>query len=178
MTAEFIKNFIDVECQDFDLIVLKGFSPNLIVELGKTFDLLDGYAIVDDKIVLENINETQLMLSIICHTSSVKALCTCESLIKMCTQITGLGILQKKICVLDNNMLELYPNPSNADIPDFDSESFMDTDNDSALYSLFYSFCICENGEQRVQYIYNYVDSDSSCVTIKRLIEPKDNVIF
>ena len=173
MTAEFIKNFIDVECQDFDLIVLKGFSPNLIVELGKTFDLLDGYAIVDDKIVLENINETQLMLSIISHTSSVKALCTCESLIKMCTQITGLGILQKKICVLDNNMLELYPNPSNADIPDFDSESFMDTDNDSAFYSLFYSFCICENGEQRVQYIYNYVDSDSSCVTIKRLIEPK-----
>lgn len=163
MTSQFISDIINQECQEFDLIVLKGFSPTLIIELGKEFVLLDDYCIKDGKIVLENINESQLMLSLISYTDSRKAICTCESFIKMCTQIAGLDILRKKICVLDNNMLEMYPNPSDLDIPDFDSNDFEDTDCENALYSAFYAFCVCENGDQKIQYIDNYSMS-KNCV--------------
>lgn len=172
MTSQFISDIINQECQEFDLIVLKGFSPTLIIELGKEFVLLDDYCIKDGKIVLENINESQLMLSLISYTDSRKAICTCESFIKMCTQIAGLDILRKKICVLDNNMLEMYPNPSNMNIPDFDSNDFENTDSDNALYSIYYSFCVCENGEQKIQYIDNYSMS-KSCVKRIYIAEPK-----
>lgn len=172
MTSQYISDIINQECQDFDLIVLKGFSPTLIIELGKEFVLLDDYCIKDNKIVLENINESQFMLSLISYADSRKAICTCESFIKMCTQIAGLDILRKKICVLDNNMLEMYPNPSNMDIPDFDSNDFEDTDSESALYSIYYAFCVCENGEQRIQYIDNYSMSNS-CVKRIYIAEPK-----
>lgn len=171
MTSEFIKNIIDNECQEYDLVVLKGFSPSIIVELARDFSVLDEYVIENDKIVLENINESRFMLSIISYNAQKKAVCTCESLIKMCTQIAGLDILQKKICVLDNNMLELYPNPTTTNIPDFDSEDFMDTDGETALYCAFYSFCVCDGNEQRIQYIDNYSMSNN-CVTIKKLAEP------
>lgn len=171
MTSQFIKQFIDDNCQDYDIIVLKGFSPKLILELGANFSLLDNYIFKNERIALNLINETRLMLTMVGYKSSRKAICTCESLIKMCTQITGLDILQKKICVLENNFLELYPNPTTTSIPDFDSEDFMDTEGETCLYSAFYSFCICENGEQYIQYIDNFSMSNT-CVTIKKLAEP------
>lgn len=172
MTAQFLKDIIKRDCQEYDLIVLKGFSPALLWELRNEFVLLDDYCIENEKIVLENINESRLMLSIISHSEDKKAICTCESFIKMCTQVTGLDILGKKICVFDNNLLDMYPNPSNVDVPDFDSKEFEDTDNETALYSAFYSFCLCENGEQRVQYIDNYSYTSTSCLTKKYLAEP------
>ncbi len=171
MTSEFIRDIICRDCKDFDVVVLKGFSPSLIVELGKEYNLLDDYCIQDGKIVLESINENRLMLSIVTYSDTKQAICTIESFIKMCTQIAGLDILNKSICVLDNNLLELYPNPSNADIPDFDSNDFEDTDSDTAIYSAFYAYCVSENGEQRVQYIDNYSMSNT-CVCQKFLAEP------
>ena len=163
MTIDFIKDKISNECQEYDIVVLKGFSPDLIEELGHYYSLLDDYVIENGKVILENINENRLMLSVISANSGKLSICTIESFIKLCTQITGLGVLQKKICVLDNNMLDLYPNPSNADIPDFDSADFEDTEGETSLYSAFYSFCINEDSVQRVQYIDNYSDSNS-CV--------------
>lgn len=171
MTSEFIKNIIEKECQQFDIVILKGFSPIIMRELTKDFSMLDDYILENDKIVLENINESRFMLSLLSYNASRKAIGSCESLIKMCTQIAGLDILQKKICVLENNMLELYPNPTTTDIPDFDSDDFMDTDGDTALYCAFYSFCINEDGEQRVQYIDNFSMSNT-CVTLKKIAEP------
>lgn len=171
MIAEFIRQIIDKECQQYDLIVLKGFSPLITKGLSASFSLLDDYIIENDKIVLQKINESRFMLSVLSYNLPKKAICTCESLIKMCTQVAGLDILQKKICVLDNNMLELYPNPTSTDIPDFDSDDFMDTEGETALYSAFYSYCINEDGEQKVQYIDNYSMSNT-CVTIKKLAEP------
>ena len=109
MTSEFIKHIIESECQQYDLIVLKGFSPTILNTLANDFSMLDEYIFENGKIVLENINESRFMLSILSYSASKKAICSCESLIKMCTQIAGLDILQKKICVLENNMLELYP---------------------------------------------------------------------
>lgn len=171
MTAEFIKNKIETDCHYHDIIVLKGFAPALIEELGREYPLLDDYVIENGKIILENINENRLMISILSSDSSKKSICTVESFIKMCTLIPGLSIYHKNFCVLDNNMLELYPNPSNADIPDFDSKDFEDVEGDNTLYSAFYSFCINEDGVQRVQYIDNYSDSNT-CVEVKELISP------
>ena len=171
MTIDFIKNKIHSECQNYDIIVLKGFSPSLIEGLGKCFSLLDAYVIEKGRIILKNINENQLMLSILSSGSRFQSICTIESFVKLCTQITGLGVLQKNICVLENNMLELYPNPTDTEIPDFDSADFEDTESETSLYSAFYSFCINEDGVQRVQYIDNYSDSNS-CVDVKELISP------
>jgi len=169
MTTDFIKHKINSDCQGYDIIVLKGFSPEIIAELGSDYSLLDDYVIENGKIVLENINENKLMMSIITSSGSYLSICTIESFIKMCIHIPGLDILGKKICVLDNNMLNLYPNPTNTNIPDFDSSDFEDTDGETALYCAFYSFGINEDGVQRVQYIDNY-SSSSSCVDIVKLI--------
>ena len=172
MNSLFLSNIIKQNCQKYDLIVLKGFSPKLILELGDHFELIDNFCIENEKIILENINENRLMLSIITNNSKQKKICTCESFIKLCTQITGLDILGKKICILDNNLLELYPNPSNAEIPDFDSNDFEDTENQTVLYSAFYAYCINDDGKQRVQYIDNYSCSENSCLDIKYLADP------
>lgn len=169
MTSEFIKDIIHSECQDFDIVVLKGFSPIIIQELGREFALMDDYIIEDGKIILENVNENHLMLSFINYNGGKKAICTCESFIKLCTSVSGLDIFNRKICVLENNLLELYPNPTNHDIPDFDSADFEDTDNETMLYSAFYSYCIKEDEMQRVQYINNYTESNA-CVSVKGII--------
>lgn len=172
MTIDFLKNILESNCRGYDIVVLKGFSPSLIEKLGNHYSLIDDYVIENGKIQLDKINENRLMISILTSDSSKMSICTVESFIKLCTQITGLGVLNKKLCVLDNNMLELYPNPSNSDIPDFDSSVFEDTESETSLYSAFYSFCINEDGFQRVQYIDNYSDS-KSCVDVKELIPPK-----
>ena len=65
MTKEFIKSKIEDECQVHDIVVLKGFSPSLIEELGEDYLLLDDYVIENGKIILENINENRLMISIL-----------------------------------------------------------------------------------------------------------------
>ena len=172
MTPQFIENIINDRCHDADIIVLKGFSPYIINKLGEKFNLLDSYVIENGKIHLENVNEQRLMLSFMgCQTTSEKAICTCESFIKLCTHITGLSILSKQIYVLENNMLELYPNPTDTSIPDFDSEDFQDTESGNAIYSIFYSFCVHENKMQKVQYIDNF-SSDNSCIKTVRIAEP------
>lgn len=169
MTTEFIKQTIESKCRGYDIIVLKGFSPALIIGLSEHYSLLDDYVIEDGKIQLENVNENRLMLSINLNPNENLSLCTIESFLKLSTHFADLSIFRKKICVLENNMLELYPNPTNTDIPDFDSSEFEDTDSDTSLFSAFYSFCINEDNVQRVQYIDNYSDS-KSCVDILDLI--------
>lgn len=169
MTIDFLKDKINGECQDYDVIVLKGFSPDIIEGLGHYYTLLDEYVIEKGKIVLENINENKLMFSIISPELSKMSICTVESFIKLSTLMPGLNILQKKICILDNNMLDLYPNPTNTDIPDFDSSEFEDTESETSLYSAIYSFCINEDNTQRIQYIDNYSNTNS-CVEVIPLI--------
>ena len=180
MTIDFLKERINNECQNYDIVVMKGFSPDLIKGLEQYYSLLDSYVIENGKIILENIDEYKLMLSILSANSDKPSICTIESFIKFCTQMAGLDFLKKKICVFVNNMLDMYPNPTNADIPDFDSVDFEDTDNETSLYSVFYSFGINENQVQRVQYIDNYLDSNS-CIDVKNLILPvsfrPDNII-
>lgn len=176
MNIDFIQRILDASCSNYDLIVLKGFSPSLIQNLSTHYNLIDNYVISNGKIILEKVNEQQLMLSILQCSKATQAICTCESFIKMCTLINGLDILGKKICIFENNMLELYPNPSNANIPDFDSDDFQDTEGETPLYSAFYSYCICDDKGQHIQYINNYSQANK-CVDERKLIEVEDNFI-
>lgn len=172
MNAGFLHKFIEDNCALFDIIVLKGFSPRLIAQVAEYYCWLDSYVVKDGRIVLENINGNRLMMAILSKQAvDGKLICTCESFIKLCTQITGLDILQKHICILENNFLDLYPNPTCTNIPDFDSEDFQDTEDGNALYSAFYSYCINEDDEQWVQYIDNY-STNTSCVTRLPLAAP------
>lgn len=43
MTSQYIKQFIEQCCQGHDIVVLKGFSPEIIIELGESYPLLDNY---------------------------------------------------------------------------------------------------------------------------------------
>ena len=74
MTSQFLKDTITRDCQEYDLIVLKGFSPTLLLELRGEFTLLDDYCIENKKIILENINEHRLMLSLISYNAEKKAI--------------------------------------------------------------------------------------------------------
>lgn len=172
MTPDYVKSVIERKCKDSDIIVLKGFSSSIIESLKSDYFLLDSYVIKDGKIILENINESNLLMSILTYNDTKKAICTCESFVKFCTPIANLDILGKKICVLENNMLELYPNPTNIDIPDFDSEDFENTDGGNSLYCACYSYCLAENGVQRIQYINNYSDFNT-CLVVQGLITPE-----
>lgn len=176
MTSEYIESFITTKCDEFKLIALKGFAPSLIVELGKSFCLLDSYAIRNDKVILEDINEIQLMLSIMNYNDNKPAICTIESLIKLCAYVK-LDVFRTNICVLENNFCELYPNPSNANIPDFDSDNIMDADMDNAPYCAYYSYCVEVNGVQFVQYIDNY-SINSKNISVKKLAKPISNYHF
>ena len=81
MKTDFIRNKIHSDCKDYDIVVLKGFSPSLIKGLGNEFPLLDDYVIEKGKIILENINENRMMLSIISSGSSKQSICTIESFV-------------------------------------------------------------------------------------------------
>lgn len=172
MTSDFLTNFIQDKCLDADIIVLKGYEPRLLLELSKTYPLLDPYVVKQDKLCLDEVSGKRFLLSVMSAPSGQKSICTCESLISMCTEIHGLGILNKRIVVLENNLLRLYPNPSDYDIPDFDDEKFMDTEGETARFREFYSFCLHENGVQKVQYIDNFTENNGDCLRVQRLAEP------
>lgn len=174
MTEEFICNVINSRCADSDLVVLKGFAPDLIAAVGHRYTWLDSYMVNNGKVCLANENRQLLLAAIVGLTPSTRpAVCTCESFIGLCSAVTGLDVFGKRISVLENNLLDLYPNPSDADIPDFDSEAFMDTEGDTPAYSACYSYCLHEDGEARVQYINNYQQGNTS-VTVVPLIETAD----
>lgn len=153
MTVDFLVNKIEKDCTGYDIVVLKGFANSLVVELGLIYNSLDSSIFEDDVINLEKINNNQFLLNVINYNDSAVAICTYESFISMCSKFQSLEILNKKICVLENNLFDLYQNPTNISIPDFDSKQFEDTETPTQLYSLFYSYCTHEGGLEYIQYI-------------------------
>lgn len=151
-----------------DIIVLKGFPVSIIEEIGKDYILLDSDVYVGGKIILENINAQKLLAGI--FMSSGKLVCCYESFISLCNNFAMLNVLGKKIVVLENNLLSLYPNPSNYEIPDFDCEE--GEDSSPSLYAAYYSYAEFIVGDIHVQYIDNYSEQNPEVITIP-LIEPK-----
>lgn len=171
MTFSFVKDVID-SYGFYNLIVLKGFSPSIISELGRYYPLLDDYVIDNGVINLDNINANRLLLSILGMPVDETAICTCESFINFCSNFVSLDFLNKKIGVLENNWLSHYPNPTSCNILDYDSDEFQDVETDTPVYGLFYSDCQICNGVAKIQYINN-VPTDATCVTQLFLTEPR-----
>ena len=176
MNSKFINSVINSKCGNADIIVLKGFSPRLILELGEDYHLIDRFVYKDECVCLDLMNSSALMMEILKASANNPSICCVESFIDLSTQITGLSILNKKIIVLNNNMLELYPNPANIDIPDFDSNDFQNTEKENELYSKFYSYCVLEEGIQYIQYIDNY-SIDNDCVQVVDIVDEKDVIV-
>ena len=141
------------DCKEYDIVVLKGFANNLVIELGRTYNLLDYSIFEDSRICLEKINNSQFLMDVINYNGSNVAICTYESFIGLCSKFQSIEILNKKFCVLENNLFDLYQNPTNASIPDFDSKQFEEIESTSPIYSLFYSYCVHEEGVECLQYI-------------------------
>lgn len=152
-----------------DLFVLKGFSVSIIERIGKNFPILDSNIYKDKKILLDSINATEL-LQAICSLSQ-PSVCSCESLIKLSTSFNTLDILGKKIIVIENNLLDFYPNPTTIDLPENDSDEFEDIDAQNNECASFYSYVISKDGQKFVQYIENYRTSNT-CLSVIPLIAP------
>lgn len=153
-----------------DIFILKGFSLDLIKQLSDEFLWIDSYVANGNKICLEELNSQRLLMAIMTIDKETKAICTIESFIKLCNQIQGLSILGKRFCVIENNMLRLYPNPSDADLPDYDSSN-LQSDNDVQPYTELYSFCETIDGSEYVEYIDNYSSENTEVLCKIPLIQ-------
>lgn len=169
MTKDFVLRRIESVLGDADLIVLKGFAPEIILQFEDDFKVLDKYIYKDGRIDLNRVSDKDFLADIICLDR--RAVCSVESFILFCNCVSRLDIIPKRIAVLVNNLLTMYPNPSTEDIPDFDSKDFESCVCDTPRYSAFYSLCVHEHGEQLVQYIDNY-SFENPNLRIEPLIEP------
>lgn len=153
-----ITQLIDKRIQDIstkvDIVVLKGFS---VADVQSNLDfplLLTNILTPDNKINLESINSNEILRTILeLPTNQGKpTLMLYEPFLLFVSNFSNLKILNKTFCILDNNLLNCYENPTTSDIPDFDSEEFQSIDNENQIYAPYYSFCEHIDGRQFVQY--------------------------
>lgn len=173
MTSEFIANRIEESCQNYDVIVLKGFSVPLIKKLSNDYDIIDEQIFICDRIHLENINSAQTLYSILQPVQKRKQIITIESFLSVIANMRNIAMFGKKFCVLTNNLLRYYDNPSDINIPDFESDSFQEENATNSLYGMYYSYCIHVDGKEYIQYI-DYELDDENGIVYKNLIEEKD----
>lgn len=149
------------------IIVLQGFDPSILWLLRD--ELLDKDILNDDGLIdLEKINPTIIMMKIM--ESASPCMITMESMIALSSSFSSLDILGKHFCVLRNNLLKMYDNPTTCDIPDFESESFQDV-RDNEIYCNYYSYCVHIGNKQQICYIEPDF-SHSACVCKVNFLEP------
>lgn len=134
-----------------DLVALKGFPVEILQTLSHTYTLIDEYIYQNSRICLKEVHAGRMLQSILALTSP--SICAYESLFMLCQNISNLGVLGKKIVVLENNLYDLYPNPSNEDIPDFDLDEFESADPHAPLYASYYSYAVKGSSGTLIHYI-------------------------
>ncbi len=165
MTIEFLKNAICKTFGENDIIVFKGFTIDILQKLeDNSFVFLDKNIIKDGKIVLKEIKSCLILKSLI-DVGNIKSYITYESFIALTSNVRNLSFLEKKICIVTNNLLNRYENPTSTSIPDYDSFQFQDS-TDNSDYCLYYSFCFHIDDKQYVQYIEPTIDDDKSITKI------------
>lgn len=171
LNTEYVLNQISRLDVEWNVLVLKGFPVRMMREIGETYPLLDDSIYVDERIDLCQINGTQLLIKIL--TSGVgKCAISYESFLNMSNSMRDLKLLDKKICIFENNLLRDIENPTTHDIPDFDSPSFLSTDYNDTEASLYYSYCYHKDGKQYVEYLGNALTNDEG-LEYKQLIKSK-----
>ncbi len=164
MIVSLLKNRISELCPEPAIVVLKGFPVKTILSLKEDFTILDDYVYKGESIDLGELNFMKLFQLIVGIKDKTCIICY-ESYQAFTQRFNGLSDIGRHFCVITNNLLSKYENPSTVDIPDFDSPEFQDTEGNNELYMNHYSFCRHENGKQYVEYIDNILD-DYSNVTL------------
>lgn len=171
MIIDIIKNRILEIDSNVNIVVLKGFPVRDVLKLSKEFQLIDDYIIEDNLIHLNSIQSIRLIQKFI-QPSTERLILTYESFLDLTNTIRNLSSFGKKFCVLTNNLLTNYENPTSEYIPDFDGCEFQESFNQDGLYAKFYSFCSHIHNKQYVQYIDYYVDDRDKILELP-LIESK-----
>ena len=163
MKAELIKKRIEELCPDADILILKKFPIKDILQLKNEYPLLDDYVIEEDKINLSNINNIKL-LDLLIHADKRKYLLTYESFQDLTESVRNLAFLKKVFCVITNNLLAHFENPTSAEIPDFDNNDFQEDFSSNSLYSKHYAFCLHEGNKEYIQYVGHQIDVSDECL--------------
>uniref|UniRef100_A0AB33IYT4 DNA 3'-5' helicase n=1 Tax=Prevotella sp. GTC17254 TaxID=3236794 RepID=A0AB33IYT4_9BACT len=155
-------------CSENRIYILRGFPNELLCSLDT--DLMDReYINSDGKIELAKINAMQVFQKIMQAPESPSFLMM-ESIISLTSMVRSLDAFNRKFVILDNNFLTKYKNPSNCNIPDFESLDFQKS-TENQIYSLYYAYCEHNGEEQFVNYIEPNILGDS-CVTRIQLLAP------
>lgn len=160
MTYIFLDNQLNKLCGQSDIIVLKGFPIDVLRHVGRNNKLLDEEIYTEDgRIDLSKINPNVLLMKLLTLTNGNKGVVSYESFVALTSSMRDLRIIGKRFGVVTNNLLNhRFENPTNSEIPDFDSKEFQEnTDNEP--YMLYYSFCSHMNGKEYVQYVGCDLDS-------------------
>lgn len=157
---------------DADLVVLKGFPVKVLQTLSNTYPLIDEYIYQNGKICLKDVHAGKMLQALLAMVSP--SICAYESLVLLCQNVSNLDVLDKKIVVLENNLYDLFPNPSNEDIPDFDIDEFECADSNVPLYAAYYSYAVKGSAGTLIQYI----DVCSQKILVLTLINPADPSII
>ncbi len=154
--------------QQSGIIVLQGFE-NTVLWLLKD-ELVDKDILTESGLIdLDRINPTAIMMGIM--ATKTPCLMTMESMIALSSSFSSLDILGKQFCILKNNLLNMYDNPTTYNIPDFESESFQNIKNNE-IYCNYYSYCTHTRNKQQICYIEPDF-SQSNCISRINFIEPE-----
>lgn len=175
MISNVLKLRIHALCEGPTIVALKGFPVKTIFELRNEFTILDDYVYNGEFIDLGQVNCMRLFQLIM---AGIQGTCiiSYESFQNFSKQFANLEVLGKKFCVIQNNLLANYQNPTNIDILDYDSPEFQDTVSPNVPYMDYYSFCRHKNGKQYVEYI-DYQLEESVCLKYENFITPRQLIL-
>lgn len=148
MDVNRIVQLLNRRASEAKIYILKGFTNDVLMFLGKS--LLDYEYFIDGKINISNINGIQIFAKVLAAPEGTQFM-TMESFLALSSSIRALDGLGKSFCIVENNLLYKIKNPSNVDIPDFESQEFQFSDGNE-VYSLYYSFCVHDQLDQYVTY--------------------------
>ena len=158
----FEKNLIRQKIKNLDkeqvnVIVLKGFSVDTYKDLKSTYAYIEPDNIFDknDRLILQELNNS--LFSIIGTLSQIKKgtlkIMLFESFLLVSKNL-NLDTLKYNFHIIYNNVVDLYENPTNETIQDYEKlidKNLALPDND--LISMFYSSCSTFGEKQYVEYV-------------------------
>jgi RecQ family ATP-dependent DNA helicase len=157
--------------QGVDICVLKGFLPSQIKYLqDKGFKFIDDFVLKDGYVDIDQEIFIKLITSLSQKQEGLVYMAY-ESLLTLCSNLTEISSLNLNFCILSNNILSRYINPTTTSIPDFESDSFENSERNGS-YSNLYSNCIHENGFEYIEYIKLVTSED--CIQTVNLITPSN----
>lgn len=174
---DLLKERIDkINEEEYEICVLRGFSYEHILYLqSKNYSFLDNNFLKDGLIDISAIDYISLLVDIQrLHNDNV-VLLTYESLLALYSCIRNLSDLNKRICILSNNLFSKYINPTIDNIPDYESYDFMNSQ-ENGFYSNYYSNCTHEKDNVFVEYVD--INDGNENIDVKPFVIIEDNKLI